>query len=497
MDKIGTWPISRYAWANTIAALEFVNPKFIIFDMLFLKPNLYDLQSDNIFTGTVAQFNNVYLSMNFDNYSEEVRKPVSLNEKFRLKVVEGALADNEFITLRNVRTVMPQLMAVTSKIGAINVTRDEDGVIRNATPVFKYKKNYYPNLSLLVALDYMNVRQVSIKKNNILIDKKDYAKLKEPINTIKKGNKTLIDTISSGRLKDEKLMEITLATTEDINQTLSREEELKQGNIPNKFTSYFVLNEIIPIGNKSRTRAKSERKKGLNKKSSYEKTNKNDNNNIQNTNIKNVDDIFDLFSTKKSDNNISNNNNQSNTMISNYYTNQNNKIFDMNQMDDMQNYNNNNFNNYNINNGNKMNQMNNQNGNYNNNNTFIKNNPKNKMIDLFQDNQNMNQANNNFQNPNNFQNKNNNKSDEFDIYGPAPEINSNQLVNYIGEFNSQNNNNNQYQNFNNIQNQNNNFNFGQNQNSDNNFGNNVGNNHQMTQEEIEREQRLKELDELF
>ena len=55
-------------------------------------------------------------------------------------------------------------------------------------------------------------------------------------------------------------MEITLATTEDINQTLSREEELKQGNIPNKFTSYFVLNEIIPIGNKSRTRAKSERK---------------------------------------------------------------------------------------------------------------------------------------------------------------------------------------------------------------------------------------------
>ena len=368
--------------------------------------------------------------------------------------------------------------------------------IKNKLKVSNFESKYKRLVLFLVNMHN------NIKSANILIDKKDLAKLKEPINTIKKGNKTLIDTISTGRLKDEKLMEITLATTEDINQTLSREEELKQGNIPNKFTSYFVLNEIIPIGNKSRTRAKSERKKGiLNKKSSYEKTNKNDNN-IQNTNIKNVDDIFDLFSSKKPDNNITNNN-QNNTMISNYYTNQNqnNNIFDMNQIDDMQNYNNNNndFNNYNINNENNMNQMNNQNRNYNNNNTFIKNNPKNKMIDLFQDNQNINQTNNNFQNPNNFQNNNNNnnKSNEFDIYGPAPEISSNQLVNYIGEFNSQNNNNNQFQNFNNIQNQNNNFNFGQNQNNENNFGNNMGNNHQMTQEEIEREQRLKELDELF
>ena len=357
--------------------------------------------------------------------------------------------------------------------------------IKNKLKVTNFESKYRRLVVFLVNMHN------NIKSANILIDKKALAKLKEPINTIKKGNKTLIDTISSGRLKDEKLMEITLATTEDINQTLSREEELKQGNIPNKFTSYFVLNEIIPIGNKSRTRAKSERKKGiLGKNNPYEKSNKKENN-IQNTNIKNVDDIFDLFSSKKPDNNISNNN-QSNTMISNYYTNQNqnNNIFDMNQMEDMQNYNNNNhFNNYIINNENKMNKMNNQNGNYNNN-TFIKNNPKNKMIDLFQDKQNNNQVNNNFQN------KNYNKSNEFDIYGPAPEINSDQLVNYIGEFNSPNNNN-QFQNFNNIQNQNNNFNFGQNQNNDNNYGNNMGNDHQMTQEEIEREQRLKELDELF
>ena len=136
----------------------------------------------------------------------------------------------------------------------------------------------------------------------------------------------MIDTVSSGRLKDEKLMEITLATTEDINQTLSREEELKKGNMPNKFISNFVLNDIIPIGNKSKTRAKSERKKGiLNKRNIYDRTNKNNFDNNKNdeikmakTNIKNVDDIFDLFSNSNTNNNLSNNNNQNNNMISNY-----------------------------------------------------------------------------------------------------------------------------------------------------------------------------------
>ena len=335
----------------------------------------------------------------------------------------------------------------------------------------------------------------NIKTANIFIDKKEIIKLKDPINTIKKGNKTLIDTISSGKLKDEKLMEITLATTEDINQTLRREEELKNGNRPNKFISNFVINDIIPLKTKSRTRAKSERKKGMsNKRNTLEKSNKNETT-IKNTNIKNVDDIFDLFSNTNTTSNISNNNKkQDNNMISNYFTNQNsnNNFFDINQIDENKiNNNNNDFNNYNINNDIKINQINNPNNNFNRNNSntnYYPNKQKNKMIDLFQDNPNFNQHNSNFPN------RNYNKSNEFDMYGPAPEINSNELVNYIGNFNN-NNNNNQFQS--NNQN-NNNYNYGMNNPNDgNNFGNNMGMNNQMTQEEIEREQRLRELDELF
>ena len=115
-------------------------------------------------------------------------------------------------------------------------------------------------------------------------------------------------------------------------------------------------------------------------------------------------------------------------------------------------------------------------------------------------------------NNNNNQNKRYNPN-EFDMYGPPLEINSNQLDNYIGPFNNNNNNNNNknslYPSFNDG-NQNNNL-FSQNSQGNNNFGNNnmieqnsgnnminMNNNNgpQMTQEEIEWEQRLKELDDL-
>ena len=77
-----------------------------------------------------------------------------------------------------------------------------------------------------------------------MIDKKDLSKLNEVIEKLQTGNNTLIETITGGRLKDEKLMEYTLGTTEDINKTLSREEDLKSGSEIAKFVSYFENNKI-------------------------------------------------------------------------------------------------------------------------------------------------------------------------------------------------------------------------------------------------------------
>lgn len=170
MDKHGSWPISRQVWADTINSIEEVNPKYIIFDLLFLKPNLSDTKADSALVEAVKNNDNVILSMNFDNFSDDIRKSPEIDKKFRLNIKEGSLKDNEFVTFINARTVMPQLSEVTDNIGLINVTRDKDGIIRNTTPIFRYKGDYYPNLSLLVAMDMYGVNDVSIENNKIILD---------------------------------------------------------------------------------------------------------------------------------------------------------------------------------------------------------------------------------------------------------------------------------------------------------------------------------------
>ena len=67
---------------------------------------------------------------------------------------------------------MPELSEVTDNIGSINVTRDSDGIIRNITPIFRYKGDYYPNLSLKVAMDLFNIEKISIIDNSIILDSK-------------------------------------------------------------------------------------------------------------------------------------------------------------------------------------------------------------------------------------------------------------------------------------------------------------------------------------
>lgn len=179
MDKYGAWPISRQVWADAINAIEKVNPKSIIFDLLFLKSNLADRQSDLALVEAIKNNKNVYLSMSFDNYSDEIRKSAILEDKLKLKINKGELIDNPYVTFINSRPVMKEISDVTENIGIINITRDADGIIRNTTPIFKYKNDYYPNLSLRVAMDLLNQKEISIEKNSIKIGDNNIIPLDE------------------------------------------------------------------------------------------------------------------------------------------------------------------------------------------------------------------------------------------------------------------------------------------------------------------------------
>ena len=178
MDKYGSWPVSRSVWAQTVDFIEKGKPKNIAFDLLFLKPVLNDKMADKAFVDVVKKYDNVYLSMNFDNYNDKIRKSPILDDKFKLNVI-GKLNDNPYITYINARAVMSDLSEATENIGSVNIVREKDGIIRLVTPLFKYKGDYYPNLSLKLALGIFNKASIRLENNMIIIDENHIIPLDE------------------------------------------------------------------------------------------------------------------------------------------------------------------------------------------------------------------------------------------------------------------------------------------------------------------------------
>ncbi len=179
MDKEGEWPVSRRVWAQTINNLEKVNPDKIVFDLLFVKPNLNDKEADLALVDAVKKNKNVYLSMNFDYTDKDVRTPVVLDKKLRLQidVDDKNVLNNDYTAFTNVRAVMKSLSEVSNKIASINVNRDNDGIIRNATPIYYYQEDFYPNLSLLVGMDLLNQDKLKYENNKLIIDEDHFIPL--------------------------------------------------------------------------------------------------------------------------------------------------------------------------------------------------------------------------------------------------------------------------------------------------------------------------------
>ena len=123
--------------------------------------------------------------------------------------------------------------------------------------------------------------------------------LKEVMESLRIGNNRLIETISSDRLRNEKLMDLTIAIDEDINRTMNRYEFLRNRAKPEPFLSSFVeknaMNDV-PMKQKS--------KKNNNPPSNNKQSNPQPKLNVQpDPNVKSVDDIFDIFSNAKQVNN--------------------------------------------------------------------------------------------------------------------------------------------------------------------------------------------------
>ena len=291
------------------------------------------------------------------------------------------------------------------------------------------------------------------------------------------GKNQLDDTIDSGKLKDEKLMQISLNVQKDIENTLRRWNDVKNGRKPESFQSSFFSGQNSGSNynnNFSENNSSNQNKEGFDLLGFDDFGGNNINNNNQSNNLGN--DLLDVFSGNNNNNNFNSNNNPGNDFFNNMGSNNNlqnnnqNFLGNNNGQNNQNNFNNNFFdNNMNQNNQNQNN-INNQGNDFFNNfgsNTNSQNNNQNFFGDNNNMNQNQNSGNNdlfsqifnnnpNNANINNLQNNLNSVYNETNQFG----INFNNMNNNI-ESNQNNNNFNNIMSFNGS-NSNNNFNFNDN-----------------------------------
>jgi len=132
LDQIGTWPIDREFHAYLIDILTRFNAHYIIFDMIFSKEQTP--ASDEKLIKAVRESQKVYMPLAFRLSSERVGFPKATE-------IESA--------------TLPELEKVSRGVAHINILNDIDGKRRRVPLFVQYEGKLYPQLSLLVACDYL------------------------------------------------------------------------------------------------------------------------------------------------------------------------------------------------------------------------------------------------------------------------------------------------------------------------------------------------------
>lgn len=193
LGKYGEWPIPRNIYADVINYIEKQRPAAIAFDLLFIKSIKSNNNADQTLINSIKTNNNVYTSMNFDDQPFDVRKPIDLDKKFRVNVKNESNIDfSKNLTFTNCRSILPQILESTSNVGFINVSRSDDGILRKVPPFMIYKGDFYPHLSFLVGLRYLEKNE-GFKIKDFNIDKHDNLKLGKRIMPIDKDGGTILN----------------------------------------------------------------------------------------------------------------------------------------------------------------------------------------------------------------------------------------------------------------------------------------------------------------
>ncbi len=175
-EELGRWPWSRDVYAKIINYLNKNDAAILNFDLKFVGAQKGFENKDNELANAIKKYDNAYVSMDFDNISDE---DIRTNNAPDLPDILKANLENhsKSINFENsnfnyCNLILESLIKNTKNIGIINFMRDDDGVSRRSPTFFKYKDNYYPYMPLKLASDYI-AKNEKIKIDKYVINEKN------------------------------------------------------------------------------------------------------------------------------------------------------------------------------------------------------------------------------------------------------------------------------------------------------------------------------------
>lgn len=182
IETYGDWPIPRHVYAQVLDYIQQGKPKFVAFDLLFVKSLNRIPQSDNLLVDAFKKYKNTYTAFNFDDYSFDLREPPVIDSKLSTDIVINSenLKPYKFA---NCRLIMQEIIDVTDSIGHINTPKSDDGFIRYIPAIVNYpvydenfkeiENRYYLYMTLKLAIEYLNKYENENIKFPLVVDSKN------------------------------------------------------------------------------------------------------------------------------------------------------------------------------------------------------------------------------------------------------------------------------------------------------------------------------------
>ena len=185
IETYGDWPIPRNAYSEILDYIEKQQPKFVAFDLLFIKSLNRIPNSDEKLIESFKKYKNTYTALNFDDYNFQLRKPPLIDKKIKtdITIFSDNLTPYKFT---NCRIIMPEIIEATKNIGHINTPKSDDGYTRTVPLIIKYpnynledyseiNEDYYLYMTVKMMIDYLNkyenenIKNIIVDSNNNLI----------------------------------------------------------------------------------------------------------------------------------------------------------------------------------------------------------------------------------------------------------------------------------------------------------------------------------------